>query len=847
MSRKIVALVVGAFILLLGVFDFSLDAIIRKNRARIQQDMERALGRAVAFSDLKVSFWGGPGIAATDLKIADDARFAATPIVQAKELRMQLRWLPLLIGRLRIEKFILEEPEIQIIRNEAGLLNLAVLVAREKKAVPPAAASDEATREKRPASAPRLAITDIRIRNGSIDYIDRASREPVEVRVRRLDFTASGGLNSPSRVKIAGEMFEDGRAFTIEGQAGPFSGRPWTQVSLDVAVRCDALGLDQIARALPQLRPYLFRYLPASGPVAIASRVAGTIERPRITGLDLRGPFFGATANNATVKGDIDLSRGASRDEGAIKLRVTVDPLALEQLRTMPALSQTLPPPLLAEGPVSLSADVEGTPAALNIRAAVRATRSEIVYGDWLKKNKDIPAELSLDLELSKERIVLRDAIVTLNNAKIRFSGALDELPERQLTLAISAEALPLAAFERLVPPLSRYTLGGTLSARLALKTRFAGNSALEIRGGAVLDKVQAKERRSGRGIERATGEIFFRGKDARVDRLLVRAGGSDIAASAVVADITRPVLRYSLRSAKIDPGDLASSAPFKSDQFKSLAGAGELGLRNGKLWLRANVASAEGTLAEIPYRNLRGEVAWSPESLAFKNVVFQALGGTLRAGGSWETADDNSLRFALEPNIDTVDLRALSKGPLAFIEEHLAGRLTLKGKFRAAGKTASSIPQALSGAGEAQVRGGVLKDINLPRLVLAQLGVRGAPRRMPPRVAALAEGQHMPFESLAGNFTVQDGRAYSKNLLITSADYTAGAEGYVGLDKSLQWDGMLTFSSEFAQELAREQPDVAAMVDAKGRLAVPFKVRGTLGHPQAITAPPPKAEAPAK
>ena len=93
----------------------------------------------------------------------------------------------------------------------------------------------------------------------------------------------------------------------------------------------------------------------------------------------------------------------------------------------------------------------------------------------------------------------------------------------------------------------------------------------------------------------------------------------------------------------------------------------------------------------------------------------------------------------------------------------------------------------------------------------------------------------------------MQDGRAYSKNLVVTTADYTAGAEGYVGLDKSLQWDGMLTFSPAFAQELAREQPNVAAMVDAKGRLAVPFKVRGTLGHPQAVTAPPPKAEAPAK
>jgi hypothetical protein len=845
MSRKIVALVAVAAVALFTVVDFSLNSIIRKNRARIQQDMERAIGRAVTFSELNVSFWGGPGIAAADLKVADDARFAATPIVQAKKLRMQLRWLPLALGRLRIEKFILEEPEIQIIRNEAGLLNLAVLVTREKKSAAPAAA--EAAKDKRSAGAPRLAITDFRIRNGSIDYIDRSPRVPVEVRVRRLDLTASGTLNAASRVKVSGEIFEDGRVFTIEGQAGPFSGRPWTQVPLDVSVRCDALGVDQLARAVPPLRAVLLRYLPTSGPVTIASRVAGTIERPRISGLDLRGPFFGATANNATVVGDIDLSRGASWEEGEIKLRATIDPLALEQLKAVPAISEALPGPLLAQGPVSLSADIDGTPAALNIRAAGRATRSEIVYGDWFKKNKDVPAELSIDLQRNKDRVVLRDAILAVNNAKLRFSGVLDEQPDRQLTLTIGAENLPLADVDGLAPPLALYALGGGLSARLALKTNLGGNFALDIRGGVTIDKALIKERRSGRGIERATGQIVFRGKDARIDQLLLRAGDSDISVAGAVADIMRPVLRYSLRSRKIDPGDLASQTAFKRDQLRAVASTGELGFQNGKPWLRANIASGEGTLADIPYRNLRAEIVWSPQSLAFKNVLLQALGGTVRGGGSWETADDNSLRIGLEPNIDSADLRGLSKGPLSAVAEYVDGRLSLKGKFRAAGKNVSSLPQGLAGAGEAQLRGGVLKDINLPRLVLTQLGLRGAPRRMAPRIAALAEGKNMPFESLAGNFTLQDGRAYSKNLLVSAADYTASAEGHVDLDKSLEWDGVLTFSAEFAQDLARELPDVAAMVDAKGRLAVPFKLRGSLGHAQATTAPPQKAEAPAR
>jgi AsmA protein len=119
MSRKIVPLVLLLFAVLLLILSFSLNGVIEKNRARIQEDLERSLGRAVTFGELKVSLWAGPGIAASDLKVAEDASLAATPFLQAKQVRMQLRWLPLLAGRLRIEKFILEEPEIQIIKNEA--------------------------------------------------------------------------------------------------------------------------------------------------------------------------------------------------------------------------------------------------------------------------------------------------------------------------------------------------------------------------------------------------------------------------------------------------------------------------------------------------------------------------------------------------------------------------------------------------------------------------------------------------------------------------------------------------------------------------------------------------------
>ena len=102
-------------LILLVVF---LNAFVDKNRERIREEIEKSLGRSVKFDELRLSFWGGIGLLAKRLSITEDPRFAATPFIQTKELQMQLRWLPLLLGNIEIKKFILDEPEIQIIRNE---------------------------------------------------------------------------------------------------------------------------------------------------------------------------------------------------------------------------------------------------------------------------------------------------------------------------------------------------------------------------------------------------------------------------------------------------------------------------------------------------------------------------------------------------------------------------------------------------------------------------------------------------------------------------------------------------------------------------------------------------------
>ncbi|MGH7769886.1 MAG: AsmA family protein [Candidatus Binatia bacterium] len=833
MSRKLAPLVLLMLASLLVVLGVSLNSIVAKNRGRIQEELERSFGRAVAFGELKLSFWRGPGISAKDLRIAEDPHFAATPFIQTKELRMRLRWLPLLAGKFEIDKFILDGPEIQIIRNETGALNIAGVTAHEKKPREPGEA-----REKKGSSAPSFSVTAVSVNNGSVDYIDRSSREPVEIRVRRLDLDAGGiAQGETAHVKISGALFEhQGRNLRVDGKLGPWTGEmPWRQVPLDLKLGCDSLLLTQLTRAVPALRIPFIRYLDATGPVAIRTKLRGTFERPRLADLHLTGPLFGANEANTTVQGELDFSRAASWSEGEIQTKIIIDPLLLDPLRAIPFFRQALPAALMFEGPVGVSGDMRGRLDDLKIRATVKAGRSEIVYGNWLKKAKGIPAVLELNLERRKERLLVHESSVAIYQSKMKFSGALDELPERSLTLRLTSDGMDLAGWDKLLVPLSRYNTAGKLRWDLSIKKHLA-QEGVEISGALVLDNVQAKEKRSGRGIEQATARVAFHGTEARVEHLVLRSGSSDIAVEGAVADLSQPTFRYSLRSAKLNLGDLTPAAAYKADEMKSLAGSGELLLKDGKILVRGQLSSAEGTVQKVVYRNLRGEAAWSPGLVTFKNFSFQALNGNFRANGAWETAGQNSFKLALEPGIESVDFRTLLAQKFPLFKERIDGQLNLKARLKAESKTLEALPKSLAGQGETQLRNGSLKDFNLMQLVFANVsGLPGiAKLRVPARFAALAQNKDTPFESLTATFTVKQGRIYSKDLLLATADYNIMAEGSIGLDQTMKWEAMLLMSPQFTQELVQEFKNARYLVDRRGRLVVPFRAEGKLPRVQA-------------
>jgi uncharacterized protein involved in outer membrane biogenesis len=98
----------------------------------VQQEIHRLLGKDVAFDRLEASIWGGLGFSAKEFQITDDRRFAATPFLHANELRLGISLWQLLHGRLVIDSLSLNTPEVQIITNEEGAVNVSAFAQRKK-------------------------------------------------------------------------------------------------------------------------------------------------------------------------------------------------------------------------------------------------------------------------------------------------------------------------------------------------------------------------------------------------------------------------------------------------------------------------------------------------------------------------------------------------------------------------------------------------------------------------------------------------------------------------------------------------------------------------------------------
>jgi hypothetical protein len=402
-SHKLLLFFLIASVAAVAAFIQTFNTLAAKNREQVHQELQRFLGKDATFDRLEASLWGGLGFSAKEFRVADDPRFAATPVIRAQELRLGVSLFPLLIGKIVINSLTFQAPEFQIITDERGLLNLAEL-AGQKKETKPLPRSQTSSPERKPLTVNFL-VAKISVKNGRVDFIDRSIKEPAEIRVKNVEMEVKGlNPSEKTRIKFAAAVTEGlGHDVRIDGALGPLrQPHGWSQQPVELEIRFDSLSATLLARALPFLRNRIPRELDVTGPLSLQAKLGGTLNRPRITDIALKIPLFGSSNYNAIAEGSVEIPEGRPWAEAQLKGKLTLTSINLTQLRNLPFLKQTLPITLETEGSVNAYSQFEGTWANLRVGALIKGEKSEFRYRDWFRKPAGSPAELKAKISRQK-------------------------------------------------------------------------------------------------------------------------------------------------------------------------------------------------------------------------------------------------------------------------------------------------------------------------------------------------------------------------------------------------------------------------------------------------------------
>lgn len=832
--RKILLLFLVVLALAVVGLVESFNLLAARHRDQVRQELQKVLGQDASFASLEVNLLGRPGFVAREFRVADDPRFAATPLLRAGELVLGVSIWDLLSRRLVINSLTFNDPEFQVITDESGQLNLTAWVHRktELRRIPRLRPSAPA-RKPLPVS---FAVDEIGIQRGRIDYLDRSTKEPAELRIRNISLSMQGfAPGEITKLRIRAALTEGlSQDVSINGQLTPApADQSWQQRGIDVTLRFDSLRVPVVARAIAVLRDKIPSGLDVTGPMALQAKASGTLEQPRFDDVTLKIPLFGSSDYNAVITGSVQFTKQRTWEDALLKGRLVVEPLALARLRALDPLVQQLPAALITDGTVIIYSRFEGTWQTLRVGALVRADKAELDYSAWFRKAADSPATLSARISRTKHRLVFHESDLKFGPNNLRLSGALEFGHPARLQLRLRTRHASVSEWSKFftTPSLSgasgRFDLDTTL-----VKTLRPGKTAWSMTGELKVAEAELKRSVGGRSLENLHADVVFAGQSANLRAVRFRLGRANILLDGVVANLLEPRLRYNLKSPQFELGDLVvgATAPIR---LKRVNGAGEIFLDRGRWRLNGSIASPQGMLNAFPYHDLRADIDLSVGGLGFKNLSARTLNGLFRSEGHWSAATDRGPQLRFSAQVEGIELAALISHLLPPLQHRFAGQLTGQGAFQVNGADDAEAKEAMEGSFQTTVQRGVMRDFNLMRHVLLRgsgsATSAASMARLPPSFAGMVERRDTSFESLKATFTIDQKRVSTDNLVITTPDYTVTGAGYVGFDRSTNWNAAVVLSTRLTQEVQRDYRMIRYLLDRRSRLSIAFRVEGTL------------------
>jgi hypothetical protein len=655
-----------ALAILLPIAAFAAVALLLPSEviARVaSQRAEAALGAPVSIADVEIDLWPVPSVALTGARLgAED-----DPIARADRILLRPRILPLFSGNVTVREIAIERPDIRLVVDSSGALNLPF--ASSSSDEPGSRASVE------------FAVEEFRVRGGRLSYVD--TRDGTDIRILGLE----------QSLQIAGRLADGTLAV----------------VGLDGSLSSDSVDAELPARLAAPLRGLRF-----------AVRHDAQLDR-EADRLDLRELRIEVQRVALEGSGRIEsLSDSLGR---SVSLELRTDEFSFEDL------ARSLPDGFLSGLLAGRSGDSTSTSSAggraeeeVDLDYAGRATIAARVDG---RLTRDSIPRVTGEVRFSEVAVGLRGSpLLAATAGAIAFSNQTVE--SQDVTGNLLGEAFAIAfRIDSLAAPVAAFTARGTARVEELLaaageenSTSASGSVPFDLRGRLRPGNPAASVVEGTIGIEGVrlvppsllqpvqveAGLLRFAGTRVNVEGLAVAFGESRVRANAeidgwltaVLGDSTGlPMVRFDATAGTLDLDALLgpSESEYSPLLFARLTdrpvngksaaeAASELGMKLPDLpraratgMLRAERLVRNGMI----YQDVEVQFESSPEAVSAPRARFGMMGGTVELGLALQRGVSDAT-LVMVYHLENVGAGSFFSRFTPF-EGHLSGLLALDGE----------------------------------------------------------------------------------------------------------------------------------------------------------------------
>ncbi|MBI2364496.1 MAG: AsmA family protein [Deltaproteobacteria bacterium] len=552
---------------------------------------------------------------------------------------------------------------------------------------------------------------------------------------------------------------------------------------------------------------------------------------------ELAAALFSAK-QNLKVKARVGpFQTGGEVSQLALDGQVQADPLDLGKLlAAAPRLGSALPKGVELAGVCRVKElKFKGTPQKLAFKGELEGTDGIVRIGKSFRKESGIPFAVSSDGQYANNTVFVRHTEVKLHSLALETKGEVRLGGAPELNLNFNSKPASLGGWEKILPALAAYQLAGEMQINATVRGRVGQGAAPQVLGTLSLVGASVKPPQFFKPVKDLNTKINFTGAKAEVKDTTLTLGRSRLRLAAVIEKFSPLTLSYKISTPELWPADYQAglSEERNTDVIKNLTSEGQLAVQDSGVSFQGKLNSGQGTLYKVGYKNLEANLSVANRVATIRSLRVTALNGSVQGEGEYAFKDP-APQFSFASKMQGVDLKELYAALSPKAERDIRGKLNGEMKISGSGQKWDELKQSLRGQGEAEVVQGALLNFNLADGAMSGItGMPGLANMINPRLRKkypeTFAAKDTEFKEMKAQFDLSDGRVNVKNLSIAAADYSVQGNGWVELERRVNFRATLAFSQRLSADIGDSARETKYLFNTQNQIEIPFTISGKL------------------